>query len=254
MPIGVDVSKWNVSSDGKTMWNPDKALKPIDFVIQRVSYGGSSGSQVKDELLEPMYAQVIKVPVRGAYHYYSSHSSWKTQADFFLNIVKSKDYHFYAIDYETAYNVLDRRTIAEFAQFVDYIKAQTGKHALAYLNWNVFETFIKPFGYTSWVNEQDVWYAWYPYQTTEDPRPLPTLPNGLTRWKIWQYGAGDVTGTAGVNAGANYGGGSRGIDLNTYNGTMDDMNKWLNLELLPKPEVSDAEKLSRLWKAHPELW
>lgn len=66
MPIGVDVSKWNVSSDGKTMWNPNRALKPIDFVIQRVSYGGSSGSQVKDELLEPMYAMVQQVPVRGA--------------------------------------------------------------------------------------------------------------------------------------------------------------------------------------------
>lgn len=252
MTIGVDVSKWNVSADGKTLWNPDKAKKPIDFVIQRVSYGGSSGSQVQDELLEPMYQQVIKVPIRGAYHYYSSHSNWKTQADFFLNIVSKKNYHFYAIDYETAYNTLDKRTISEFSEFVKYVKSQTGKRTLCYFNWNVFNSFIKPFGYDGWVNNEDIWYAWYPYSTDENPPVTVPRPIGMNMWKIHQYGAGDIAATPGASAGANYGGGTRGIDLNQFNGNVDDMIGWCNGE---KPTtISDKEKLDRLWNAHKELW
>lgn len=252
--IGVDVSKYNVSWDGKTIWNPDRAKKPIEFVIQRVSYGGSSGSQVQDELLEPMYQQVIKVPIRGAYHYYSSHSPWKAQADFFLNIVVKKNYHFYAIDYETAFNTLDKRTIAEFYEFVKYVKAQTGKKTLVYFNWNVFQTYIKPYGYDSWVNNEDIWYAWYPISTDENPPVSVPRPIGMGNWKIHQYGAGDLANTPGGNAGANYGGGTRGIDLNHYNGTIEDMLDWC---LLDKPEalpISDEEKLKRLWEAHKELW
>ena len=253
-PIGVDVSKYNVSTDGKIIWNYANRKKPIDFVIQRASYGGSLGGQVKDELFDTLLPRVMQCPIRGAYHYYSSHSPWKAQADFFLNVVKDKGFQFYAIDYETAYNTLDKRTISEFAEMVKYIKAQTGKKVLCYFNWNVFTNFIKPYGYDAWINNEDVWYAWYPYQTSEDPPVSIAKPIGMGNYRIHQYGAGDVGGTAGYNAGANYGGGSRGIDLNAYNGTIDDMRQWLNLETIPKPEVSDAEKLSRLWKAHPELW
>lgn len=245
--IGVDVSKYNIG------WNPDKAKKPIDFVIQRVSYGGSSGSQVKDEAFDQMYEQVAKVPIRGAYHYYSSHSFWKTQADFFLKIINGKNYHFYAIDYETAYNTLDRRTIAEFSEFVKYIKAQTGKRCLAYFNWNIFTTFIKPYGYDGWVNNEDIWYAWYPIQNSEEPANSIAKPIGMGNWKIHQYGAADVANTAGVNAGENYGGGLRGIDLNQYNGTIEQMRSWLGLSESLPITITDAEKLQRLWNAHPEL-
>lgn len=253
--IGVDVSKYNVSTNGTTLWDYTKRKKQIDFVIQRASYGGSLGGQVKDEMFDLLYPSVLKCPIRGAYHYYSSHSPWKQQADFFLSITKDKAYHFLAVDYETAYNTLDKRTIAEFAEFVKYLKAQTGKRVLAYFNWNVFTTFIKPYGYDAWVNNEDVWYAWYPYQNTEDPPTSVARPIGMGNYRIHQYGAGDVANTAGYTAGANYGGGSRGIDLNAYNGTVDDMKQWLGIsESIPKPELSDAEKLAKLWDAHKELW
>lgn len=221
--IGVDVSKYNLG------WDPDRATKRIDFVIQRSSWAG-----YKDEQFDAIYTQVIKVPIRGAYHYYSSGVHWRVQADLFLNITRDRGFHFFVLDYETAYNNLDGRTIAEAAEFVKYIKEQTGKRCLLYFSPNVYSTYIKPFGYANWCNQQDIWMAQYPWTLTQEPPYYaPKLPTGLANWNIWQYGGGDVNYTAGRHAGADYGGGTVGIDLNYYNGTAADMLAWASASTAP---------------------
>jgi hypothetical protein len=214
--IGVDVSKYNLG------WQPGKTVKPIDFVIQRVSWAG-----YKDEKFDAILPEVQNIPVRGAYHYYSSGVPWKTQADLFLSITKNKGFHFYAVDYERAYNNLNSRTVAEFAEFVKYVKAQTGKKCLAYFSPSIYNEFIRPFGYANWANQQDIWIAQYPWTLTQNPgRTIPSLPVGLNNWRIWQYGGGDVNYTAGRHAGADYGGGLVGIDLNYFNGTFEQLQEF----------------------------
>lgn len=218
--IGVDVSKYNLG------WNPDAAKKPINFVIQRASW-----SMYKDEKFDDLYSQVIKVPIRGAYHYYSSGVNWKSQADLFLNIVKNKNFHFFVLDYEKAFNNLTARTTAEVTEFIKYLKQQTDKRCLIYFNPDVYNTAIKAFGYQDWANTQDVWIAQYPWTLTEEiAQTKPYLPSGLNTWKLWQYGGGDISFSAGKNAGQNYGGGLQGIDLNLYNGSVSDMKQWLKIE------------------------
>ena len=219
MLIGIDVSKYNLG------WNPDKALKPIGFVIQRASW-----SLYKDEQFEALRTQVSKIAIRGAYHYYSSGVSWKAQADLFLATVKDKGYHFYVVDYERAFNSLSARTIAEVAEMVKYIKAQTGKRCLVYFSPSVYNEAIKPFGHANWAHQQDIWLAQYPWTLTQDPlRTYPAIPDNLS-WKIWQYGGGDVNYTAGRHAGPDYGGGLAGMDLNYYNGSAAEMRAWLGIE------------------------
>ena len=179
--IGVDVSKYNLG------WDPDRATKPIDFVIQRASWAG-----YKDEQFDAIYAQVIKVPVRGAYHYYSSGVHWRVQADLFLNITRDRGYHFFVLDYETAYNNLDGRTIAEAAEFIKYVKEQTGKRCLLYFSPNVYNTFIKPFGYANWCNQQDVWMAQYPWTLTPGASLLcaqaANRADDLVNLAVWRRG------------------------------------------------------------------
>jgi len=228
-PIGVDVSKYNVG------WNPDNASKPIGFVIQRASW-----SMYKDEKFDVMYEQVKKIGIRGAYHYYSSGVPWKAQADLFLSVVRNKGFHFYVMDYERAYNTLNARTIAEASEFVKYVKEQTGKKCLFYFSPSIYNEFIRPFGYANWCNLQDVWIAQYPYTLSENiTQTAPALPTGLVKWNIWQYGGGDVNYTAGRNAGSAYGGGTVGIDLNYYNGTLEEMKAFFNVsgEVLPPTPV-----------------
>ena len=225
-PIGIDVSKYNIG------WSPDKANKPINFVIQRASW-----ACYKDERFDKILPEVQKVPIRGAYHYYSSGVPWTRQAAVFLNAVKDKGFQFFVLDYETAFNSLGRRTIAEASEFIKFVKTQTGKRCLFYFSPSTFTSYISPFGYTNWCNKQDVWLAWYPWAIGQTPLVSePVLPRGLSHWDIWQYGAGDVylktktktLFTAGWSAGADYGGGLRGMDLNYFHGTKDDLKGWVN--------------------------
>lgn len=222
MITGVDVSKWNYG------WNPSKATKPIGFVIQRSSYGVT-----KDEKFEELWEQSLKIPVRGFYHYYSSHINWKLQADFLLNLLAGKDYHFLAVDYERAFNTLDKRTIAELAEMVKYLKEKTGKKVLVYFNQDVYLTCVKYYGYENWAKEQDIWYAQYPYGEPV----LPRLPYGLNKWTIWQWGGADVGGNEAATAGQYYGGGLQGIDLNWFDGTEADLRSFFGVsETIPTPE------------------
>lgn len=226
MLLGVDVSKWNYG------WNPSNATKPIHYVIQRASYGGGTGA-IKDEHFEDIYVQALKIPVRGFYHYYSSHVHWKLQADAFLGIVGDKDYHFLAVDYERAYNTLDKRTIAEFAEMVKYLKEKTNKRVLVYFNMDVYFDAIAGYGYADWANTQDVWYAQYPYGSPSAPK----LPAGLDKWVIWQWGGADVESNEASTAGIYYGGGLRGIDLNWFDGTEQELKSYFGVsETLPIPE------------------
>ena len=227
--IGIDVSKYNYG------WNPDNALKSIGFVIQRAGYGSQYGCY-KDEKFDEINLQVQKLPVRGAYWYFSSFVNWKTQADYFLKTTKNLNFHFYCADYETAFNTLNARTIAEVAEFVKYIKSETGKKCLFYFNPNVYKTFIKFYGYTNWLNQQDLWVAQYPYSIGQTPLAIkPSMPNEILNWKFWQFGGGDVNFTAGRKAGKDYGGGLEGMDLNYFNGDLSQLYDWCGITNIPNP-------------------
>lgn len=244
--IGVDVSKYEVhdikDASGKVTsivnwWNPDKSIKPIDFVIQRASYGGK-----KDEYLELLYREALKIPIRGAYHYFSTGITWKAQADNFLACVAGKDYHFYMIDYETAFNNLNGTSFAELFEIVKYVKAQTNKKVLVYFNHNVYKTYMKPFNADAIINNHDIALAWYPYLPFLNLSNPPTLPAGVSTWKVWQYGAGDVAGVSGYNEGFAYGSWRHGIDLNIFNGTVEEMRAWCGLEGgTPEPPPVEPE-------------
>ena len=243
--IGVDISKYNLG------WDPDTAVKSIDFVIQR-----SSWASYKDSQFDALLPQVQKIDIRGAYHYYSSGVPWKTQADLFLGITKDKGFHFFVLDYEGAFNSLNGRTIAEASEFVKYIKAQTGKRCLIYFSPNIWSTAISNYGYASWCNSQDVWIAQYPWTLTQTPPyQSPKLPSGLTKWSIWQYGGGDVNYTAGRHAGPDYGGGLAGIDLNYFNGTREEMMTWASASgnATPTPASRMAWLKPRYVEAGPAI-
>jgi len=226
MIIGIDISKYNLG------WQASKAVKPISFVIQRASW-----SLYKDSGFDALLPEVQKIPIRGAYHYYSSGVSWKSQADLFLSVVKGKGFHFYVVDYEGAYNSLSARTIAEVAEMVKYIKAQTNQRCMVYFSPSIYNDYIKPFGCSNWAHQQDIWIAQYPWTLTQDPgKTSPAIPDGLP-WRIWQYGGGDVNFTAGRHAGADYGGGLVGMDLNYFNGTQEEMVAWAGAIVEPTPVV-----------------
>lgn len=138
---------------------------------------------------------------------------------------------------------------SQFAAFMGRAQ-QTWAHVVTYTGgW-----FVPYLSY--WPTTCQYWWARYPSVMYPAAREswswdkLHTMLNGLVwpafsapgRVTLWQC-SGDriiLPGTV------------RAVDINIFNGTADELSAWFGAEA-PTPAISDAEKLARLWNAHPEL-
>jgi GH25 family lysozyme M1 (1,4-beta-N-acetylmuramidase) len=210
---GIDISKYQVNFDATV--NPGD----INFVIMRISY-----AMMADERYDGMIKAIQPVPIRGAYHYFSSGSPWRMQADNFLSLAKGMGFHFYALDIEEAYNKQSADFAGNARKWIQYVADETGQRVLLYTNLNIYNTWLRPFG--DWMRQWPLWIAQYWDPPSRDKNPA--LPQGVPdgEWTIWQYSAD----TPPNNLGAAYGVSSPNIDLDVYNGTVAQMREWLRLE------------------------
>lgn len=220
--VGIDISKWNVS------YNPQAASSPPQFVVQRVSYG-----VLKDECYDSMRAGVMQTPVRGAYHYLTSSQRWDAQADYFLSLTLGKGYHFLVCDFETAYNQMSATFVSACINFLRRVRERSALPVLLYTNPSTYASWVAPYD-AARAAEFDLWVAQYPLLMRDRDTQQPTLPAGRKTWRMWQY--------TDKGSGVLHGVGSRDVDLNVYNGTLDDMRAWLGLdkEDAPPPPAPPA--------------
>jgi len=218
-PIGVDISHW----DG--MFDPAKATKPIDFVIQK-----ASESLFPDPKFAAFRDSIMKVPIRGAYHYFRSTTDWRLQAEFFISVVRGLDFHFYVLDYEKIGNVLDENSAHHAHNWIDYVGMTLGKPVLLYTNPAHYDANLWPYG--DWMKDYPLWLAQY-WTTNVGPEREPALPKKRAAgdWRIWQW-ASEINY---VGHGHEYGCGGNSVDLNVFNGTVADMRAWLKLCTPPPP-------------------
>lgn len=206
---GIDISKWQVSFDPTV--NPDD----IHFVVMRAGYG-----IFPDPIFDKLHDSIQPIEVRGIYHYFRSEWDWKSQADFFLTLVENKGFHFYALDIETGDNVRSRTFAQGAEQWLKYVAEKSGKPVILYTNPAVYNGWLKPYG--NWMTQYPLWLAQYWLQPDRNKKP--GLPTGVTDWKIWQYSAD------GNFKGKEYGVGSRHIDLDVFNGTVEELHQWVGLD------------------------
>jgi len=224
-PHGIDLNHWNGSF--KVVANPPR---PIDFVIQK-----TSEAVFRDVAYNSIKAQIQPIPIKGAYHYFRGQWSWKDQMDFFLNLLQG--YDFWALDAEKMGNyngppILNKPCLG----FVENIPL-----AMEYLvkNTHIPGLFYGGAGMMDWLNPvwndlvgYDLWVAHYWYKPNpEGIANYFTIPcprgNKLRKdWKFWQY---DANGQGG--RGREYGVDSKGLDLNVFNGTVEELQAWAK----PKP-------------------
>jgi GH25 family lysozyme M1 (1,4-beta-N-acetylmuramidase) len=226
--LGVDLSHWDWSFD------PDKSIKVLDFAIQKVSEG-----LYQDPRLEIIWSGVKKVPIRGAYHYLRSAYSWKDQADFFLNIVNKKDYHILALDYERIGNVVNANFTNMAHQWMDYVKSKTNKLIILYTNPSHYAADLFPYG--NWMIDYPLWIAQY-WTSNVGPDRNPGMPKNRKDWAIYQW-ASEINY---VGHGHEYGCGldlnkPTSVDLNVFNGTAIEMQKWVNTGTTPPPPPSTVK-------------
>jgi GH25 family lysozyme M1 (1,4-beta-N-acetylmuramidase) len=197
--IGIDISKWD------TYYTPKQ---PVDFVIQRLSYG-----LMKDERIAELTPPTLAAPVKGAYHYYSSGSPWQSQMDFFLGLAVDK-YDFLALDVEKGYNSGSSAFVLGVPLALAYLAEQSKKPVVLYVNPDTWGTWLLPV--QNQLLKFDIWLAQYYFVRTASN---PTVPKSMTQgWKFWQW--------SDIGPGAAYGVGSKSLDLNVFNGTVADLQAW----------------------------
>lgn len=210
---GIDISKYQVSYF---------ARKLVDFVIQRLSYG-----MKRDEKYHELRTPVLAAPVSGAYHYFSSGAPWDEQADLFLSL--GKDYDFYALDFESAYNNINAQFIDDGRKWMERVHEATGKQVLLYTNPSIYQTW---FNGLAWAKEWPLWIAQYWFSPSPNKNPG---MHDMDRddWTFYQYSAD----TPPNFKGAEYGVESRNIDLDVFNGTVEDLFAWAGVSQVPTPPV-----------------
>ena len=223
-------------------------LGNLDYIFQRTSDG-----LYTDAELYAMLPQVKTIERRGAVHNFRPDKPWKEQADLFLELSSGKGFVMLVGDYESG--ILDRQAAIDFFCFMSYIQQQRPtKNIIFYTtiyklrdNLLAYEGITTEFGEIYWRNFS-FWLARY-YISKDtatgltkcliDPQtkvPDLTISNVevYDEWDFWQYWAD------GNQQGAKYGCGSRDTNLDVSNGTVAELDIYLDLEVivpLPDPPV-----------------
>jgi len=215
---GLDFSKW---ADDWIL--PEETPLPVDFAIQRLSYGIT-----KDQKYDNHSQRINKIGIRGAYHYYEDHDHWLDQAELFLRLATENPYtkyHMLWLDFESNewenYN-FNYRSSENCRRIIEYLAQNFEGRVGMYANVNQIVTDLDPHG--SWMLDWPLWVAqlfWI-----ESPLKSPRLRIGNhhakrsdSAWDIFQYSwSGDAKAYGFV--------GKKVIDLNVANYTVPELYEW----------------------------
>ncbi|MFA5835439.1 MAG: GH25 family lysozyme [Bellilinea sp.] len=257
--LGVDVSHWHQTVD----WQQLKAAG-VCFAVVKAS-GGVKGV---DPLLRTHFSGARDAGmVTGVFHWVDPTEAARQQVDHFLETCSGLDYDFAALDVEQQWQswqewavqkivhiIPPERISAHARETAETLRASIAKQVVIYTRTSFVQDYARPM--QTWLPEWPLWLAYYPYPrgrvtvSWEDlfkkysPRIAgPRLPQGCKDWRFWQF-----SGDRFVLPGA-----ASPLDLNSFNGDEAMLRAWLEEWPAAPQEITDAEKLSRLWDAHPEL-
>ena len=227
--IGTDLSVWQSDVDFATM----KAAG-AEYVICRAAYALAPDARF------PEYWQAAKAAglLRGAYHYMTWDRDLVSQANLFVQTLKADPGELpVVVDFEMQKGA-PANASTKLRQFCDIIEAGLGRVPMIYTG---------PYFWLEHGSEDASWKH-YPLWIANYGVDHPQVPAPWADYAFWQYtDRGD---------GHKYGVSSEQIDLDLFNGNMDDLRKLAGLgDVPPVTEPTDAEKLDVLWaeyvKEHP---
>ena len=239
---GIDISQHNGSYD--------PSVKPVDFVIARATIGLRIDARFRETAAKDITGVLM------AYHYYTTNSPWKWQADLLLNTVRNTPVTMLFWDYEPGGNTLGKIAADNSVAAMSYLKQQSGKPVGLYADrqraFDIYRDAPASRGFPLWMAQ---YYTEKPYwDRTPNIEPLykPQFPNGVG-WLLWQYAS--EKNWLGHDAGHEYGVESHSIDLDVWRGTKEQMLSYLGLWDNSPTEPTDKERLNILWeeykKTHP---
>ena len=207
LPFGIDISKYQYSSDGKQKPNFDTINATCDFVALRagISWGYT------DPWFAYSWAHIVKP--RLAYHVIYPGEDAGRQVDHFLDIVQPEASDRLVLDMELDHGYSKARITDTLLTCMELLREETGRYPIIYsrASWiNQFVDVSRLPSVTLW------WLAHYLTrlpgpQYTPEKTPPPALPNGVNSWFMHQtaeHGNGSAVGVV-----------SHYVDTNRFNGT-----------------------------------
>lgn len=228
---GIDVSHWQGAID----WH-QVAASGISFAFIKATQN-SMDKRFLDNVIGAKAAGVLV----GAYHYMDDSVTTADQAKaaaqvFYTAIqaaggVKVFDLPF-VMDYESNKNNLNKATITMVAKsFLNEIYRLTGVIPMVY----TYPSFISNF---SGLNHYPLWIA--RYSATQKPVDAA----GWTRWTFWQYSDGSEGGVL-PNGTRKINGISGSVDLNEFDGTIDELKERYSNQAAGKDDDKVAKDQER---------
>lgn len=247
---GVDFSTHNYEGSVSL----EKASGKFDFAIPRSSFG-----QVVDSKYKEIDGEIVKYNFDEAiYHYldYYSHTSvginstqWGIRQGQIINANNPRKLPVF-IDIENSSNqatvIKKWGTVVTILDNILYqVDQYNGMTNGIYASLGLLNSF---YGYHK---HRPLWVAWYSDKTIEQVLEAVTK-TGFTNPYIWQaLSNGDMDGTGkgnGLDVGTSY----KTLDLNYWLRSEEDYLSFFRKQII-STELSDSEKLQKLWVAHPEL-
>lgn len=234
--LGTDISHWedNPSTPQRIDYKKMKSAG-AEFCI----FKATQGSKFVDVVFKEDWNRAKEAGlVLGAYHFLDWSADGDKQADHFIKTIGNRKLDFPpVVDYEFRTDSLTpKQMMDELWGFVYRIESVMGIVPMIYTG----PSFWKTYGSTA-----SIW-ASYPLWIANYEVTKPIIPAPWTEYTIWQYTPSGNGSTYGVEA--------LGIDLNYFNGDLNDLYMFVGWESTPTPvEPTDKEKLNMLWDAHPEL-
>lgn len=228
-PLGIDISSWQTSSDGKQ--KPDFGIINQKCTFIAIRAGISWG--YTDRWFSSYWEQT-EIP-RMAYHVVYPGEVAVRQMDHFLGIVRPTEHDRLVLDMELDHGYSKARITQTLLECLEHILENTGRYPVIYsrADW------INQFVYVSQLPPNlDWWLAGYlkPLPSplyTREATPPPALPIGVSTWLIHQ--------TAERGNGKEFGVASHYVDIDRWNGTKADIETYFGLAEVPEPPTTPPE-------------
>lgn len=204
---GIDVSKWN----GKMDWG--KAGSKVDFAFIRAgSITASSAELYEDyQFIRNSGLAPEHVDFTDYYWYFRPQYKVLEQADFFSNLIEATGRNLRPVcDSENNGGLSPSKTADSNAIFCNRVNYNLGVLPLIYTRTTFWNPYVAD---RDLWEDLDLWIARYSSYLVQPWYGTYLKPRDWDAWNFWQYSAD------GNGKGAEYGGSSKSMDLNYFNGT-----------------------------------
>jgi GH25 family lysozyme M1 (1,4-beta-N-acetylmuramidase) len=226
--LGIDCSHWQGKIDWAKMYS-----KGVKWAITKATdIGWDNKGFVDDESVVNYYNMTEQGILSGAYHWLEPKADPTYQANYYLNNFYEK----YRLDFPPILDFEDTAVISysdmlwRAKTWLAVVEQETGRRPIVYTSRGYMSRFNQ--SKIGFLSEYPLWTAQYIQRT------YPTIYFPWNSWVMWQYSAKGhypyfIYNDPLSGRGKEWGASSYGLDMNWFNGTYDDLLKFLHKDSSP---------------------